>query len=116
MFASGVVASEPATAAGRPVFVADAYTRRLLVRHGLLRASAGYEEARAFLEAHLPSDPALFNEFHALIVAAAKSHCRTLARCESCPLASDLPRGRRSAPVRAVGSAPRRVRRRRHRA
>src|SRR5689334_18603934 len=34
-------------AAGRPVFVADAYTRRLLTRHGLLRASAGYEEARA---------------------------------------------------------------------
>jgi endonuclease-3 related protein len=88
-------------AAGRPVFVADAYTRRLLARHGLLRASASYEEARAFLEAHLPSDPALFNEFHALIVAAAKTHCRAVARCESCPLAADLPPGRRSELERA---------------
>ncbi|HXG04889.1 MAG TPA: endonuclease III domain-containing protein, partial [Candidatus Binatia bacterium] len=49
-------------AAGRPVFVADAYVRRVLARHRLLPAGAGYEEARAYLEAHLPSDPALFNE------------------------------------------------------
>jgi endonuclease III related protein len=78
-------------AAGRPVFVADAYSRRVLARHRLLRPTAGYEETRAFLEAHLPSDPALFNEFHALLVAAAKSHCRTVARCEACPLRFDLP-------------------------
>ena len=38
---------------------------------------AGHEEARRWLEAHLPSDPDLFNEFHALLVAVAKSHCRT---------------------------------------
>jgi endonuclease-3 related protein len=80
-------------AAGRPVFVADAYTRRVLVRHGLLRRDAGYEEARAFLEAHLPSDPALFNEFHALLVAVAKTHCRTIAHCKACPLRFD-PHGR----------------------
>jgi endonuclease-3 related protein len=80
-------------AAGRPVFVADAYTRRVLVRHRLLRRDAGYEEARAFLEAHLPSDPALFNEFHALLVAVAKTHCRTIAHCKACPLRFD-PHGR----------------------
>jgi endonuclease-3 related protein len=79
-------------AAGRPVFVADAYTRRVLVRHRLLRRDTGYEDARAFLEAHLPSDPALFNEFHALLVAVAKAHCRTVPRCERCPLSADLPR------------------------
>lgn len=95
-------------AAGRPVFVADAYTRRMLVRHGLLRPSAGYEEARALVEAHLPSDPALFNEFHALIVAAAKTHCRAVARCETCPLAADLPAGRR--PVLMPAAAPARRR------
>jgi endonuclease III related protein len=83
-------------AAGRPVFVADAYTRRVLARHRLLPRGAGYEQARAFLEAHLPSDPALFNEFHALLVAVAKTHCRTIPRCEGCPLRSDL-RGRRPA-------------------
>lgn len=60
-------------AAHRPVFVADAYARRILAGHGLLPPSAGYEEARRYLEAHLPSDPALFNEFHALLVAAGKA-------------------------------------------
>jgi endonuclease-3 related protein len=60
-------------AAGRPVFVADTYTRRVLARERLLRRDAGYEETRAFLEAHLPSDPALFNELHALLVAVAKT-------------------------------------------
>jgi endonuclease-3 related protein len=80
-------------AAGRPVFVADAYVRRVLARHRLLPAGSGYEEARAFLEAHLPSDPALFNEFHALLVAAAKAHCRPAPRCVGCPLRPDL-RGR----------------------
>lgn len=80
-------------AAGRPVFVADAYTRRVLARHRLLPRQAGYEQARAFLEAHLPSDPALFNEFHALLVAVGKTRCRTVPHCKGCPLAGHLPRG-----------------------
>ena len=77
-------------AAGRPVFVADAYARRVLARHGLLPVHADYETARAFLEAHLPSDPALFNEFHALLVAAGKTHCRSKPLCDGCPLRLDL--------------------------
>jgi endonuclease III related protein len=81
-------------AAGRPVFVADAYTRRVLGRHRLLPRDSDYDAARAFLEAHLPSDPTLFNEFHALLVAVAKKHCRTVPDCVQCPLRSDL-RGRR---------------------
>lgn len=80
-------------AAGRPLFVADGYTRRVLVRHRLLAPAAGYEDARRFLEAHLPSDPALFNEFHALLVAAGKAYCRTAPLCSDCPLRLDL-RGR----------------------
>jgi endonuclease-3 related protein len=91
-------------AAGRPLFVADAYARRVLARHGLLPRDADYEEARRFVEAHLPSDPALLNEFHALLVAVGKDHCRIVASCETCPLHFDLtaPRaaGRRSAPRR----------------
>ena len=77
-------------AAGRPVFVADAYTRRILSRHRLIGPASGYEETRAWLEAHLPSDPALFNEFHALFVAVGKSNCRTAPNCEDCPLRADL--------------------------
>jgi endonuclease-3 related protein len=73
--------------------VADAYTRRVLARHRLLPATSGYETARAFLETHLPSDPTLFNEFHALLVAVAKSHCRAVPHCQTCPLRPDL-RGR----------------------
>lgn len=84
--------------AGRPVAVADAYTRRVLARHRLIPARAGYEDTRAFLEAHLPSDPALFNELHALIVAVGKTHCRTVPLCEGCPLRSDL-RGRSPAKI-----------------
>jgi endonuclease-3 related protein len=77
-------------AAGRPVFVADAYVRRVLGRHRLLARDAGYEEARAVVETHLPSDPALFNELHALLVAVGKAYCRTVPLCGECPLRFDL--------------------------
>ena len=79
-------------AGGNPVFVADAYTRRVLVRHQLLRAGASYESAQQFLHRHLPPDAALFNEFHALLVEVAKRYCRrAVAHCEACPLRGFLP-------------------------
>jgi endonuclease-3 related protein len=81
-------------AMGRPVFVADAYTRRVLSRHRIVPAHGDYEALRGFLEASLPRDPALFNELHALLVAVAKAHCRARPHCEGCPLRFDL-RGRR---------------------
>lgn len=77
-------------AAHRPVFVVDAYTRRILARHRLLPAGLPYEEARRFLESHLPSDPWLFNEYHALLVTAGKRYCRAEPRCTECPLRFDL--------------------------
>ena len=77
-------------ALGRPVFVVDAYTRRVLSRHRLLPHEADYEEARAFFERHLPSDPRLFNEYHALLVAVGKQYCRSHPYCEECPLRFDL--------------------------
>lgn len=80
-------------AAGRPVFVVDAYTRRVLARHRLVQPDIGYEPLRALFERHLPSDPALFNEYHALLVAVGKRYCRKRPRCDSCPLRFDL-RGR----------------------
>lgn len=89
-------------AAGRPVFVADAYARRILARHGFVADDAGYEETRRFVEAHLPSDPALFNEFHALLVAEAKLHGRTVAAGEAGLTASPLA-GPRSVPPRRGG-------------
>lgn len=87
-------------AAGRPVFVVDAYTRRVLARHRLVPPDIGYEALRALFERHLPSDPALFNEYHALVVAVGKRYCRNRPLCEACPLRFDL-KGR---PPRAVVS------------
>lgn len=88
-------------AAHRPVFVADAYTRRALVEHRLLSPAAGYEEARAFMEAHLPSDPALFNEFHALLVAVGKERRRGLTDGPSPAGSSPGARRRRERPASA---------------
>ncbi|MGH9432888.1 MAG: endonuclease III domain-containing protein [Terriglobia bacterium] len=91
-------------AANRPFFVADAYTRRILARHGWLAEDVGYEETQEFLHRHLPRDAALFNEFHALLVETAKRHCRRAAPlCKGCPLEFDLlePGGSERVPVPA---------------
>jgi endonuclease-3 related protein len=92
-------------AAGRPIFVVDAYTRRVLARHRLVPPDIGYEPLRAVFERHLPSDPALFNEYHALLVAVGKRYCRSRPLCESCPLRFDL-KGR---PPRALPARRRRA-------
>jgi endonuclease-3 related protein len=71
----------------RPVFVIDAYTRRVLRRHRLIREDEDYEEVRGLFEKHLPRRRRLYNEYHALFVRVGKYHCRPKARCEGCPLA-----------------------------
>lgn len=70
----------------RPVFVVDAYTRRLGGRLGLLDAEADYETIRHGFEQALGPDAPLFNEYHALIVRHAKEFCRSKPRCEGCCL------------------------------
>jgi endonuclease-3 related protein len=79
-------------AAERPVFVIDAYTRRVLHRHGHLGRDEGYEDLRRRFEAALPADVSLYNEFHALIVRLAKEQCRSgIPDCRGCPLEPFLP-------------------------
>lgn len=74
-------------ALGKPSFVVDAYTRRMLHRHGLIPEDADYEEIRAFYMEVLPEDVALYNEYHAQIVRTVKEWCLKRApRCEDCPL------------------------------
>jgi endonuclease-3 related protein len=81
-------------AAERPLFVADAYTRRVLARHGFVSAAADYHETQEFLHAHLPREAPLFNEFHALLVEVGKRHCKPQSpRCAGCPLEEFLPTG-----------------------
>lgn len=74
-------------ALNRPSFVVDAYTTRILQRHYLIGEDAKYEEIKQVFECALPHDVELFNEFHALIVALAKRHCRKTPDCDGCPLA-----------------------------
>ncbi len=71
---------------GRPVFVVDAYTARILSRHGLIDEYCDYEQLRELLEGALPLDVQLFNEYHALLVRVGKEYCRPKPRCEDCPL------------------------------
>lgn len=70
----------------RPVFVVDAYTHRILIRHAMADEQATYQDLQELFVMHLPDDPSLYNEFHALIVQAGKHYCRKKPLCESCPL------------------------------
>ena len=81
-------------AAGRPTFVVDAYTRRILARHRLIRGDEPYEEVRALLERNLPRKVRVYNEGHALLVRVAKEHClKRRPLCDGCPLEQQLPPG-----------------------
>ncbi len=79
-------------AASKPTFVIDAYTHRLLSRHGLAaEEGADYYEMQEMFMASLPNTPALFNEYHALIVRTGKEFCKKSSpRCAECPLAELL--------------------------
>jgi endonuclease-3 related protein len=75
----------------RPVFVVDAYTRRVFGRLGLVDPDLDYERLRALFEGALGARVALFNEYHALIVRHAKDVCRPRPRCETCCLRGRCP-------------------------
>ncbi len=73
-------------AAKKPVFVIDAYTRRFLLRHKLIKKEARYQQMQSLFEENLPCRLNLFNEYHALIVRLAKEFCRKVPLCNICPL------------------------------
>jgi len=73
----------------KPVFVIDAYTRRVLSRHEIINVNARYEEYQDFFHCELDQDVQLFNEYHALLVRVGKQYCRPQPRCERCPLSVD---------------------------
>jgi len=83
-------------AGGHAVFVVDAYTKRILERHGLVSEKASYEEVRELFERNLPRNAGLWNEYHALLVNVGKNWCRKREpKCEECPLGAYLPGGKR---------------------
>ena len=73
-------------AAGVPLFVVDAYTRRVFTRLGLLEGREAYDDVQRVFMDGLPHDGPLFNDYHAQIVRLAKDVCRARPRCAECPL------------------------------
>ncbi|MFA5367514.1 MAG: endonuclease III domain-containing protein [Dehalococcoidia bacterium] len=74
-------------AAHRPVFVIDAYTKRIFSRLGIASANDSYELCQRLFMGNLPHDEGLFNEYHALLVRHGKDVCRKTPKCENCCLA-----------------------------
>jgi len=74
----------------KPIFVVDAYTKRVLLRHRLISPDASYDDIQKLFLEHLPRDRKLFNEFHALLVRLGKDYClKNNPRCDVCPLGQD---------------------------
>ena len=80
-------------AGGLPTFVVDTYTHRVLARHGWIEPDADYHAVKEHFEGGLERDPALYNEYHALLVRVGRLHCRKTPKCTGCPLADLLPPG-----------------------
>ena len=68
----------------KPIFVIDAYTKRVINRLGYKEQT--YDELQTLFMENLPTDEKLFNEFHALLVQLGKNYCKTKPVCEKCPL------------------------------
>jgi endonuclease-3 related protein len=75
----------------RPVFVIDAYTKRLFARLELVKEGIDYESLRGWFEAHLPAEVQHYNEFHALIDHHGNQICRPRPLCDGCCLRSLCP-------------------------
>lgn len=74
-------------AGNHPLFVVDAYTHRILSRHGLAPEECDYTELQELLTSSLPADYQLFNEYHALLVRTGKDYCKKgNPLCGACPL------------------------------
>ncbi len=74
-------------AANKPIFVIDAYTRRIISRIGLAPGN-NYAAYQSLFMDNLPADATLFNEYHALLVCLAKNACRNRPLCQQCCLYS----------------------------
>jgi len=73
-------------AAGYPVFIVDAYTRRIFSRLGIIRGNEDYGEIQSMVMNNTPNDAYLYNEFHALLVELGKRYCRKIPIHRGCPL------------------------------
>ena len=70
----------------KPVFVVDAYTKRILLRHNVIGGNSSYDSVQRLFIDNLPPDELLFGEYHALLVKLAKDICRKMPKCDICPV------------------------------
>jgi endonuclease-3 related protein len=74
-------------ALNRPIFVIDAYTKRIFSRHHFIKDNEDYGKVQALFMDNLKSNSKLFNEYHALLVRLGKEFClKSNPRCKECPL------------------------------
>ena len=73
-------------AGGKPIFVVDAYTRRILERHGIIERNWNYRRIQELCMMFLPHNTGLYNQYHALLVNTGKYYCKKKPLCEQCPL------------------------------
>ncbi len=69
----------------RPIFVVDAYTKRLIERKKLFY-SKNYSDIQRFFMENIPRDVELYKEYHALIVKLGKTFCKKSPQCRGCPI------------------------------
>jgi endonuclease-3 related protein len=69
----------------RPYFVIDAYTKRIFSRIGI-KGLSSYDDWQDYFMKNLTPDVGMYKEYHALIVAHAKQHCRAKPLCSGCCL------------------------------
>ncbi|MDY6863539.1 MAG: endonuclease III domain-containing protein [Thermodesulfobacteriota bacterium] len=77
----------------KPIFVVDAYTRRILSRHDLISENASYSEIQQLFIDNLPQNARLYNEYHALIVYLGNTICKKRPLCDRCPLNTNMTYG-----------------------
>lgn len=84
-------------AAEKPIFVIDAYTKRIFSRHGVLPFEKSYDEFQTLFTKLLPANVPLYNQYHAMLVNVGNEFCRSKPHCDGCPLA-----GWRGVPLSSV--------------
>ncbi|MBP7381402.1 endonuclease III domain-containing protein [Myxococcota bacterium] len=89
-------------ALGVPIFVVDAYTRRILGRIGLIDPGADYDDIQRLLEAHIDPDSSIYGDYHAQIVRCGKEFCQKRPKCLKCPLLDLCHEGMGNDPGRTV--------------
>ena len=82
-------------AGGHPLFVVDAYTRRIGVRWGVIKGSESYDQIQDIFMKALPSSAGIYGEYHALLVELAKKNCRKKPVCQGCPVQKLCPAGKK---------------------